>query len=97
MPAIECESAVFAKLSTSTVKTGGTDSSDADAKNNNTKISFGTFTWPSGASYKGQFHDGQRNGEGVQTWPDGSSYEGNFLNDLRHGFGIHHWTSGEVQ
>ncbi|XP_076806733.1 ankyrin repeat and MYND domain-containing protein 1-like isoform X2 [Clavelina lepadiformis] len=59
-------------------------------------VLFGTFTWPSGATYEGEFSDGCRNGQGKQTWQDGSVYEGLFYNDMRHGNGVHKWVSGEV-
>ena len=35
-----------------------------------------TFTFKSGAIYRGQWKDGMRDGEGLQTWPDGAKYEG---------------------
>ena len=57
---------------------------------------FGSFSWPSGAVYSGEFCDGRRNGCGKQTWPEGSSYEGQFFNDMRHGYGIQTCSSGEV-
>ena len=57
---------------------------------------FGTFSWPSGAEYTGEFCSGKRNGCGKQTWPEGSSYEGEFVDDMRHGFGTQLCTSGEV-
>ena len=56
----------------------------------------GTFHWPSGMVYEGEFAGLQRHGKGRQRWPDNSVYEGDFVNDLRQGKGRHCWSNGEV-
>ena len=38
----------------------------------------GTFTWPDGQKYVGQFKDGNYDGQGTVTWPDGQKYVGQF-------------------
>ena len=65
-------------------------------KDGKTRSGRGTFSWPSGLRYSGEFSNNKRHGEGVQVWPDGSRYEGGFEEDLRHGHGRHTWQNGEV-
>lgn len=36
----------------------------------------GHYTWPDGASYQGEFREGQHNGYGVYQFADGSKYSG---------------------
>lgn len=57
----------------------------------------GTFSWPSGLQYTGEFQNNKRHGTGAQVWPDGSKYEGGFKDDARHGRGKHCWQNGEVE
>jgi len=101
LPTISVKS-LFAALSSSTLVADESSetshlSVETVLKENSKNISnTATFTWPSGATYKGEFFNGQRNGYGVQTWKDGSLYKGEFLNDMRHGLGYHQWSSGEV-
>lgn len=40
------------------------------------RVNKGPFTLRNGATYTGQWLDGQRDGIGTQLWPDGSRYEG---------------------
>lgn len=56
----------------------------------------GSFHWPSGMAYEGEFMGLQRHGKGRQRWPDSSVYDGDFVNDLRQGKGRHWWSNGEV-
>jgi hypothetical protein len=39
---------------------------------------FGTFTFPDGRKYVGEFKGGKRNGQGTFTWADGRKYVGEF-------------------
>ena len=36
----------------------------------------GTFTWPDGRRFVGEYIDGIKEGNGVFTWPDGRVYDG---------------------
>lgn len=47
----------------------------------------GPYLYPDGATYKGEFNGGRREGYGVQVWPDGSQYEGFWQHDKHHYFG----------
>ena len=47
---------------------------------------FGTYTWPSG-TYRGEWKDGQRHGQGVFNWSNGDKYVGEYKNDQRNGQG----------
>ena len=47
----------------------------------------GTYTWPDGASYKGDFYKGLRHGEGQYTFRDGSVYTGEWQRGKYHGTG----------
>jgi len=35
---------------------------------------FGLETWPDGAVYEGEYHEGKKNGRGKLTFADGSVY-----------------------
>lgn len=65
-------------------------------KGSRTRCGQGTFSWPSGLQYTGEFWNNKRQGAGLQVWPDGSKYEGRFEDDMRHGHGRHSWKNGEV-
>ena len=41
---------------------------------------FGTFTWPDGGKYVGEFKDDKRHGQGTYTFPDGTTWRGYFMN-----------------
>jgi len=38
-------------------------------------------TWSDGATYKGKYRIGMKDGNGVFIWSDGSQYEGEFVNN----------------
>jgi S1-C subfamily serine protease len=50
---------------------------------------FGTYTFPSGNKYVGEFKDGKRNGQGTFTFASGNKYVGEFKNDKANGQGIY--------
>ena len=43
----------------------------------------GTFVYPSGATYIGDFRNGEINGSGVCVYKDGSRYEGQWVADRK--------------
>lgn len=51
----------------------------------------GIYKWANGASYEGDFVNGDRTGKGVEKWPDGGSYEGDFVNGAHTGKGVYKW------
>ncbi|MBI5916265.1 MAG: caspase family protein [Bacteroidetes bacterium] len=60
----------------------------------------GTFAYPGGSKYEGQFKENKPNGQGTFTYTNGDRYAGNFQNGLKHGKGTFYYadntqTSGE--
>jgi len=55
---------------------------------------YGTFTYPDGAKYVGEFGSDKRHGQGTHTWASGSKYVGGWQDDKEHGQGTHTWTDG---
>lgn len=58
---------------------------------------FGTYVWPSGEKYSGNWVSGRRKGQGTNYFSTGERYEGEWLDDLRHGYGTNYYVSGEVK
>jgi len=58
---------------------------------------FGTYTFPSGNKYVGEFENGKRNGQGTFTFASGDKYVGEFKNDKRNGQGTFTFASGTVK
>ena len=54
----------------------------------------GTFTYPDGRVFIGQWEFLERNGRGTLKYPDGRVYEGEFTSGLRNGKGVMTWPSG---
>ncbi|NDG56238.1 MAG: hypothetical protein EBX56_09860 [Betaproteobacteria bacterium] len=50
----------------------------------------GTWTWPYGGKYVGEWKDGKEHGRGMWTWPSGIGYAGDFKDGKEHGHGT--WT-----
>ena len=48
---------------------------------------FGTYTWPDGQKYVGEYKDDKKHGQGTYTWPDGVKYVGEYKDDKKHGQG----------
>lgn len=48
---------------------------------------FGTYYFPTGEIYNGEFKDDVMHGKGKFTWPDGKVYEGDYVNGKKSGFG----------
>ena len=48
---------------------------------------FGTYIWPEGDKYVGQWKDDKKHGQGTYTTPDGTKYVGQYKDDEKHGQG----------
>ncbi len=57
---------------------------------------FGTYEYPSGDKYLGQYRDGKRNGQGTFTFANGEKYLGQWKDDKYSGQGTFTHTSGEI-
>ena len=55
---------------------------------------YGTFTWPVGDKYVGQFTDNKLNGQGSYKYANGDKYVGQFINDNRTGQGTYTFANG---
>ncbi len=55
----------------------------------------GTFVYPSGAKYVGQFQKGKINGEGILYFSNGNKYIGNWIDHYREGEGKMIFTNGD--
>jgi clan AA aspartic protease (TIGR02281 family) len=49
----------------------------------------GTYTYPDGRKYIGEWRNGSRNGHGTMTWPDGAKYVGDWRDDDLNGQGTY--------
>lgn len=54
-------------------------------------LTLGTYQWPDGRTYVGQWLNNKMHGEGVFTWPDGRTYRGGYKNDKKNGYGVFTW------
>lgn len=57
----------------------------------------GTFWFPNGDIYKGEWKDDIISGSGVMIYADGTRYEGNWSNGKRHGFGNLSWSNNTYE
>lgn len=55
----------------------------------------GTYLFPSGASYSGQFTNGKIHGQGTLVFSNGDRYEGQWVNHFREGQGTFKYRNGE--
>jgi hypothetical protein len=60
----------------------------------NSMVVEGTYTYPDGKVFTGQWELRERNGLGTLKYADGRVYEGGFKSGLRHGQGVMTWPSG---
>ena len=51
----------------------------------------GTFIWPDGRKYIGDWKANKMDGEGIFSWPNGCRYEGHYSQDKRNGEGTYYW------
>lgn len=54
----------------------------------------GTYLFPSGARYVGEFRNGMMHGMGTCYYPDSSIYIGQWVEKYPHGYGIKRWPDG---
>lgn len=54
----------------------------------------GTYHYPNGSKYVGQYDQGERHGEGVYYYPTGGRYEGQWHRHQRHGHGVCSFSDG---
>ncbi len=66
----------------------------AECIEGNCRNGYGTFSFPDGQKYVGQFKNGKRHGQGSQTWPLGDKYVGQWADGKKHGSGTYTWPSG---
>jgi hypothetical protein len=57
---------------------------------------FGSYTWPDGSRYVGEWENGSMHGQGTQTFAGGGKYVGEFKNNKRHGQGRIINTNGSI-
>lgn len=60
------------------------------------KDGLGTYWWPTGASYKGEWADGSMHGVGTFESPDGTRYQGGWAHDLKQGLGKKWFPNGDT-
>lgn len=60
------------------------------------KDGLGTYWWPTGASYKGEWADGSMHGVGHFESPDGTRYQGGWAHDLKQGLGKKWFPNGDT-
>jgi hypothetical protein len=57
----------------------------------------GTYSFPYGSVFFGEFQDDKIHGSGVLTWANGSRYVGRWRDGLRHGLGKEYQPSGSIR
>ena len=75
---------------------------DVSEKQNKSSISkpcngLGTYAYPDGRIYVGEFKEGSFHGRGIYSWPDGRVYVGEFKNGKRNGEGTLAQSQGKVE
>ena len=55
----------------------------------------GTYTFPDGRKYVGEWKNGKYHGQGTYTFPNGKKYIGEFKDDKMHGQGIYTFPDGK--
>ena len=57
----------------------------------------GSYKYPSGDSYIGEFKSNLRNGHGKYKWAFGGTFTGQYENGFRHGFGSEEHSNGAIK
>ena len=57
---------------------------------------YGSYTWPSGTKYTGEWKDGKPHGRGKMEYSNGEIYEGDFSNGLKEGHGVVRSANGDI-
>lgn len=57
----------------------------------------GTYIWPDGEKYVGEWKKGKRNGKGSIIWTDGDRYVGHWKNDKNVGYGNYFCPADAIQ
>lgn len=60
------------------------------------KEGYGTFTWPDGRKYEGQWENDKMHGFGTFVWISGSKYSGNYVEGKRVGAGFLQYWDGRT-
>ena len=68
-----------------------------DAQGNQYKQGVGVYTYPSGASYEGQWNNNVKEGYGVYKWAKGGSYAGEWKRGTFNGLGLRFLRSGKFK
>ena len=55
----------------------------------------GTYIYPNGEKYVGDWKNGKYHGHGTFTYPDGNMYVGEFKDGLKNGQGTYTWSIGD--
>ena len=55
----------------------------------------GTYTYPNGNKYVGEFKDGERHGQGTLSGTDGTKHVGGWKDGEPHGPGTYTWANGD--
>jgi hypothetical protein len=70
------------------------NSSSAQCIKGNCFTGAGTFKFPNGDQYEGQWLNGKPHGPGKYIFVTGDKYQGNFYLGKRSGFGVYTWFKG---
>lgn len=57
----------------------------------------GTYIWPNGDKFVGEWTNGKRNGKGSFIWPEGDLYAGDWKNGKDNGQGDYYYPGGAEQ
>lgn len=57
----------------------------------------GTYIWPNGDKFAGEWKNGKRNGHGSFIWPEGDRYTGEWKNDRNNGQGNYTYPQTGIQ